>query len=260
MITLIVPTYGGNIANLRRTIESCRGVVDDVVIISTCLYREDIEGLREVANSVVDLPWNYVYLHGFGAMMNQGSEAAKNDWLVLLGVAETIHAGHEAIQPRLAGERVNSVFECNHANDPHHWIRVWNRQSRSHWSGLIHESIMGGANEGLLFEMRDTEKIPTDDAIMNGTLRFVKTTLYNCMYRRLMNNTNLIGGTNIGWLDFVEGARGSIEDFCRSHDDLISAAMEGASDKFREAAEVRLMAGASPVGVNFRPQGEPHGN
>lgn len=254
MITLVVPTFGGNPANIRRTIDSCAGVIDDVVIISTCPYREDLVELKSLG-VVVELPWNYTYLNGFGEMMNQGTEAAKNDWLILFGVGETLLRPHAPIHTTLKTAPRDNVFRCDHANDPHRWGRVWNRRGKTRWGGLIHESIGGGHESTVLFEMRDTPKEATGSAEKDAVFRHIKTTLYNAMYRRLLLHPDQLSHTDPGWLNFVRGAEGSITEFCEQNADLLDAAMKGDFAAFASAAQQR-----EAKGVNFRPTGQPHGD
>lgn len=255
MITLVIPTFGGHPSNIQRTIDSCAGVVDDVVIISTCPYPEDEEHLRTLG-SVVSLPWNYTYLNGFGEMMNQGTAAAKNDWLLLFGVGETLFRQHQPMHLTLKNAARGSVFRCNHINDPHRWGRIWNRRGGTRWGGLIHESIGGGQDGCVLFEMRDTPKEsagPEKDPVF----RHIKATLYNAMYRRLLQHPEELNFTDPGWLNFVRGAEDSINEFCTQNQDLLSAATEGDFKAFADAVSQRE---APASGVNFRPLGEPHGN
>lgn len=255
MITLIIPTFGGSPSNIRRTIESCAGLADDVVVISTCPYQEDVEELKKMA-TVVELLWNHTYLHGFGDMMNRGTDAAKNDWLLLFGVGETLLRPHQPIHLALRNAPRDMVFLCDHANDPHKWGRVWNRRGGTRWGGLIHESIGGGQQGGLLFEMRDTPKDSTGSSEKDAVFRHIKATLYNAMYLRLLQHPEQLGHTDPGWLNFVRGAQDDIEGFCRTNGDLLDSAMAGDFSTFSECVAHREPA----TGVNFRPLGEPHGD
>lgn len=253
MITLVIPTFGGNPANIQRTIDSCKGVADDVVIISTCPYPQDEEYLRSLG-TVVSLPWNYTYLNGFVNMMNCGTDAAKNDWLLLFGVGETLFKPHQPIHLALKNAPRDTVFRCDHVNDPHRWGRVWNRRGGTRWGGLIHEAIGRGQEGCILFEMRDTPK-ESAGTEKDAVFRHIKTTLYNAMYRRLLLHPEELSFTDPGWLNFVRGAESSITEFCEQNSALIDAAMKGDFEAFAVAAQ-----SSEAKGVNFRPTGQPHGD
>lgn len=260
MISLVVPFCGGNVANFQRTLDSARSVCDETIAISTCLFNDDIEAVRATGARVVELPWNYTYIHGFGAMHNAGTKHAGNNWLILLGVAETIHAGHENIKLTLPRAQTNYIYQCNHQNDPNRWSRCWNRTGGPRWGGIIHETVRGGQEAGVLFEMRDTDKVPSGDALKDEVLKFHKTCLYNHLYQRLLNNNDLLGYTDPGWLAFVNGAKESINAFCESHADLITFALEGDRDGFINRVEERTGAGSTAYGVNYAAQGQPRSN
>lgn len=254
MITLVVPSYGGG-PNIERTIASVSGICDEIVIISTALWDVDKVHFRQIAHKVVDLPWNYVFLHGFGSMMNMGTAAAKNDWLMLLGVAETFAEAHTDVSRALRTAHVNAVFRCNHVNDPHQWKRVWNRTGGTHWAGIIHEEIAGGVEGGLLFRMQDTDKTKRGDELQNEAMRFIKTLSYNHLYDVLLNHPERLGGTNAAWLKFVAGARESIVAFVDEHRNMLDACIAGDMDGFLKLVEGRMNQNKPADGVLFTPQG-----
>lgn len=256
-ISLIIPCCGGNVANFQRTADSAKGVCDEVVAITTCLFDEDLEAIRTVANKVVELPWNYTFLHGFGDMHNQASDKARNDWLILLGVGETIHSGHEQIRMTLPRAPIHAIHQAWHVNDPNRWSRAWNRRGGPRWGGIIHETVRGGQEAGVLFEMRDTDKVPSGDKLRDEAMRYLKTCLYNHLYQKLLNDNSLLGYTDPGWINFVNGARESITAFCHEHEDLISCAIAGDRERFIATVFGRIEAKLSASGVNFNPQGEP---
>jgi hypothetical protein len=254
-LSLIVPTFGGNVANIQRTIDSCKDICDDVVIISTAFFRDDQFPLHQLGHKVVDLPFNYVFKNGFGEYHNQGTEHAKNDWLLLLGVGETFAEAHKDVHQALRDATCDKVFRCNHVNDQHTWKRIWNRKGGTKWGGLIHEEIGGGSDGGLLFRMQDTEKVPQPSHLENECLRWMKALLYNCMYRRLASNPHELSYTNEGWLKFVAGASESIHGFCEENRDMILSCMTGDYLGFIKQVENKIEAGRKANGCNFKPTG-----
>lgn len=255
-ISLVIPTCGGNIDNFNRTVESARSVCDDVVAVSTCLFEDDLQALKDTGATVVELPWNYTAIHGFGAMHNEGHAACKHDWIVLLGVSETIHSGHEKIRETLSLTDPRNIFECWHINDPHRWGRVYNRRV-SAWSGGIHEEVKGGVICDTLFEMRDTPKTPFSDPFKTEAIKHLKGVLYNMRYKVLLDDPSSLGGTNEGWILFVRGAADSINAFLSDNADLVEAAKSGDRQAFLDGVRRRMDAEKPAVGVNFAPTGEP---
>lgn len=249
MISLVIPCCGGSPENLIRTIESTRGWTTETLIINTSLFEEDSKWMNELGK-VIELPWNYVFLNGFGEMHNAATEHAKNDWLLLLGVAETIAEPEKAVMLGYSAY----VYRCNHLNDPNTWKRIWNRKT-SHWSGIIHEEIINGMDGGVIFRMQDTPKVVIADDFKAECLRQMKALSYNAMYYKLLHKPQLLGGTNKGWLDFVLGARESIEDFVDKNKDLLIACNDGNKDLFFKLVEQRMRHGQPASGVNFNPQG-----
>lgn len=252
MITLVIPAYTAG-PNIERTIESARSICDEVVVISTAIFLNDVVALRKIA-TVVDLPWNFVFHHGFGSLHNQGTMACKNDWMLLLGVAETFAEPFIDIHARLRAAVTGDVFRCSHVNDANTWKRIWNRQGGSMWSGIIHEEIMG-LDQGVIFRMQDTNKEPNTDSLRNEVFRSIKALSYNYLYSQLLRFPNRLGAADEGWLRFVQGASGSINAFCTEHAELLDACIEGDAAKFINLVEKRMNAGQHASGVNFQPLG-----
>ena len=254
MISLIIPAYSAG-ENIERTIHSVEGTCDDVVIISTAPYKDDAESLQKLG-TVIQLPWNHVFLHGFGDMMNQGSAFAKNDWLLLFGVAETLAEPYGDMIAATQSSPPNHVFRCSHTNDVNQWKRIWNRTSGVRWSGLIHEELDGGDDRGLLFRMQDTDKIPHSDPVRNEVFKYIKTLSYNAMYHRLLLNPDQLAGTNDGWLGFVRGAKESIEAFIEKHEAMLDACMCGDFNQLQSLVIDGMNSGKKASGINFSRTGE----
>lgn len=256
-LSLIIPSFGTHPDNLRRTIESCKGLCDETVVISTSFFIEDKSMFAEMVDKVVQLEWNHVFKHGFGDMMNQATAHAKNDWLLLFGVSETFAETGCDLLKLLSVSASNSMFRCNHDNDINTWKRIWNRNGDTRWSGLIHEEIVGGRDCGVIFRMQDTPKTPKEDKTQQEALRWLKAVMYHIQYWRLLNDSSLLGGTDPGWLAFVNGSRESIIEFRESHHDLISPCLSGDLSAFLRAVDARMDKGEEAKGVNFEPTGQP---
>lgn len=247
MITLIVPAYTSG-PNLKRTIDSCSEVCDETVVVSTVLYDDDILDIKSIASKVVELPWNYVFMHGFGSLYNAGSTASKNDWLMLLGVAETFAQPYFNTVEKVSHSDKRNVFRCDHVNDSNQWKRVWNRNGGTMWSGLIHEEIIGGEDGGLLFRMQDTDKVPDADCLKREAFRLLKACSYHWQYHKLRENPSLLGGTNPGWLDFVKGSTEANVSFLSSHEDLMECCLNGDRNGFLSCVEDRVLKGVGAIG------------
>ena len=232
MLTLVIPAYTGG-ENIERTMKSSQAW-DEMVIISTAVFEDDHEHFMSLTPKVVRLDWNYVFLHGFGSMSNCGTAAAKNDWLVLLGVAETLAEEHGDLHRRLQDARPHSMFRCDHHGDHHTWKRIWNRRGGTHWSGIIHEEITGGNTDDILFRMQDTPKVATTDEFRQDVFRHIKALTYNWLYSELLLRPERLGATNPGWLNFVNGARESITAFIALHREMMDACILGDLETFLE--------------------------
>lgn len=254
MISLVVPVYSCG-PDLIRTIASCEGVCNDIVLISTAPYADDVESMRKIAN-VVELPWNYAFHHGFGELHNQGAPQAKNDWLLLFGVAETLAEQYSPLLDEVRFARQNAMLRCNHVNDPNTWKRLYNRQVCK-WSGIIHEEVTGGFLGEVVFRMQDTPKTPNLDPLRSEVFKHLKSTLYHHQYRRLRNDNTLLGAANPGWISFVNGSKEANEAFIDEHADLMEAFDKGDFQAFERGVTKRIEKEQPATGVNHAPLGQP---
>lgn len=255
-LSLIVPTHGGNIANIWRTISSVRSFVDDVVVVSTCIFWKDQLDLKEVANTIVELPWNTVFKEGFAFPHNAGIPSCKNRWIILLGCAETIAEQYQSIEAVTSEAPPDQFFLLDHHNDSNRWGRIWCRDSNVKWGGLIHEALGGGRQMGVIARMQDTDKTPMDNRNQQEILRWFKVVSYNVNYHRLLHDSGLLGFSDRGWLAFVNGAKESIEAFWNEHQDLIQPCLHGDLTAFLNACHKRMDMGDEANQVNFNPTGQ----
>lgn len=256
-LTLVIPSCGSHPENIQRTIDSCSDICNETIVISTAFFLEDQRLFKDIADKVIQLDWNSVMKRGFGEMSNEATPHAKNDWLLLLGVAETFAEPYADIGHTLHIAPNNTIFRCDHHNDPNRWTRIWNRKGGSHWSGLIHECIIGGPYGEVLFRMQDTDKTPKSDPVKQEILKWIKACSYHIQYWRLLNDSSLLAGTDPGWLKFVNGSKEHIIEFRESHQDLIGPCLSGDMTAFLKAVDARMDKGEEAKGVNFEPTGEP---
>lgn len=259
-LTLVIPAFSYGPA-LERTWESCQHVCDDLVIISTAFWEKDLDAMRKLTPKVVVLDWNYTMLNGFGEMMNRGTGDAKNEWCLLLGVGETFEKEHLPFLENVNGAPKRSVMFCDHEGDKHQWGRIWNKNSDCHWSGYIHESIIGKpgmpqfVHGPTVFRMRDTHKEPREDIYEQKALEFLKPILYHWQYKRL-RETRWLGGTDPGWLGFVDGSKEANDDFIAKHRPMIDCVISGDLGGFLNLVKEAVDAEQKPTGCNYNPLGE----
>lgn len=214
MMTLITLTQGNPIA-LKRTIDSLNGVINEVIVGSVCIFKEDEELIQSYDNEInlklVKMPFNYLFCNGFSNALNLLSSYATNDWVVYLNVGEVVEVGKENILKRL-----NNDYNCyylDHATETHHWFRVYNRKEMQ-WGGLIHEELSGDwrpCADVPLFRFADTSK-DMEDEFRAKVWDTVKEAVYFNLYLKLAEQSHLIDNTNLGWVQFAkEGFHGFIE-------------------------------------------------
>jgi hypothetical protein len=255
-ISLIIPAFSYG-PPLERTWETFKSVCDELVIISTAFWEKDRDAMRKLTDKVVILDWNYTMLNGFGEMMNRGTGCAKNDWLMLFGVGETFHYSHvHDLKGTIVGSSPDLVLRVDHDNDPNRWTRIWNRKSGNQWSGIIHESITG-THGPVVMRMRDTPKESRGDKYEQETLRYLKLCLYHEQYRRLREDNSLLGATDPGWIQFVNGGKESNDEFMEKNRDMVQSVRSGDLEKFLTIVRREVDGDKVAIGVNFNPTGEP---
>jgi len=246
---------GGNLENLIRSIKSVEPWCDETFIVWQPLFEDDEEEIRSVASKVAVVDWNYVFHRGYGALPNVGAEHIKNPWLLYLGVAETIAEEYQDINKLLADSSREMIYRVDHHNDANRWNR-WYAPQYTKYSGIMHESTTAGPVGAIIARMQDTEKTPLADPLKNECLKYFKACSYNFLYRCLLEDNSRLGATDSGWIQFVNGAKESILDFCAKHSDLLEPAIYGDRQGFIDGVKRRMDAGKEARGVNFNPQGE----
>lgn len=215
MMTLITPTQGNPIA-LKRTIDSLKGVINEVVVGSVCIFENDDELIQSYNSDIhlklVKMPFNYIFRNGFSNALNLLSEYASNDWLIYLNVGEVVEEGKDNILKTISND-YNCYF-IDHATETHHWFRVWNKKEVQ-WGGILHEELssdkMRACTDIPLFRFADTEK-DIDDEWYAKVMNDVKELVYFNLYLKLAEQSHLVDNTNQGWVQFSkEGFHSFIE-------------------------------------------------
>lgn len=261
----VVPWFGGHPDNLRRTTDSLRQVCDEVLVVHQTLFDSDRDVARAIADKVEVVDWNFVFgPEGYGGLPNKHGQSSCQ-WMLLLGVGETVAEQYKPIREVLRNSARNKVWRCNHVNDSNTWGRLWCPSGGVRWGGLIHEEAGGGVNgEYLLFRMQDTDKTPHPDPFVNDALRWLKSVSYGDAYHRLhqsidpaTDDSPLRSFTNRGWISFVKGSREVWAKNQVEWQDFLEAARSGNRDAFLAAVRRRMAADQKPVGCNFAATGKP---
>jgi hypothetical protein len=212
--SLILSTQG-NVDALKRTIDSLGDMIDEVVVGSCCVFKEDELTILsynrpEVPIKIIKFPFNFIFCNGFANMLNSLSPYAKNDLLLYLNVGEIVYKGREEIHNVISPSY--NCYYLTHPIEKHLWYRVWDRRE-VRWGGIIHEEIYGNLRPSSvpLFMFDDTPKDKENERygkIMND----IKELVYWNQYVKLIDQPHLANGTNPGWTDFARDGFNSFID------------------------------------------------
>lgn len=204
-ITLL--TMGqGNVLALKKTLESFKGVCDEVVYGDLLIFESDREVVKsyqkEYNTRVVELPFNYIFKNGFSACLNTLASLATNDIVMYMNTSETIQTDNGILEIIKNNPDCN-MFYFDHETDKHRWFRCYNRKEM-YWSGVIHEEVIGDARpyHKPIFRMADMEK-DLDDPFKAKVFDDVKEIVYFNQYLKLVDEPDKSGATNQGWVDFA---------------------------------------------------------
>lgn len=194
----------GNVVVLKKTLESFRHVCDEVVYGDLLLFPEDREALKsyqeEFNIKILEYPFNLLFVEGFSVVLNSLAFFSSNDTVVYSNTSEIIEKDNGIL------DAISQDYNCyffDHATDPHRWYRMYNRHEL-HWSGRIHESLVGDHRpyHKPVYRMADLEKDmqnPFKAKIFND----VKEIVYFSNYMSIVDNPNQLGGTDPGWIKFA---------------------------------------------------------
>lgn len=208
-----MPTQGNPIA-LKRTLESTKGVVDEIIIGSVCLFSEDIELIKscsiEYNIKIVELSFNYIFVNGFSSVLNLLASHATNRIVLYLNVGEVISKDNGIIE-HTDNEEYNSYY-INHPIELHRWWRSFSPKDLQ-WSGLLHEELIGEYRPYYkpILTFEDTEK-DNNDPLKSKCYDDVKELCYFNQLCRIVEDNSLLGATSGGWLQFASDQYESMQE------------------------------------------------
>lgn len=204
-LTLITMSQGNPTA-LRRTLDSFGPHCSQIIYGDLLLFEEDrkviTSWLAELPLIVVPFKFNYIFEHGFSALLNVLAAAAKTSRVVYMNCGEVIDTKF-AQHFELLEEDYNCWF-FRHETEPHKWIRTYVPQELK-WGGLIHEETEGARRvcPTELFYMADTPK-DSNDPTKAKICEDVKELCYFQQLETLRQHPEHLGATSAGWLNYVQ--------------------------------------------------------
>lgn len=204
-ITLL--TMGaGNVIVLKETLKSFRNICDEVIYGDLLLFPEDREIVAsyqdEFNMKIVPFEFDYLFKNGFSSLLNVLASHATNDTVMYLNTSEVIDEDYGIVGA------VKNNPECNafyfiHRTDGHRWYRTYNRHQLK-WSGRIHEQLEGEYKpyHKPIFMMKDLEK-DNYSSFKAKILDTTKEIVYFQNYMSFIDNPDLLGETDIGWVKFA---------------------------------------------------------
>src|SRR6478609_7332820 len=161
-ISLISMGQGNPIA-LKRTLDSFKGHVDEVIFGDLLIFEEDRQLIKsycaEYNMKMVYMPFNTIFLAGFARVLNLLSACANNDHCLYMNVSEIIDPNTEQ---KINLDPAVDAHYLIHATETHHWYRMFNRK-KVEWRGMIHEEVhpigsFANYAQEPSFQFADTEK------------------------------------------------------------------------------------------------------
>lgn len=241
MISLL--TMGqGNVKVLKQTLDSVKGVCNEVIYGDLLIFEEDrgiLKNYQEQYNlKIIPFEFNFIFRMGFSPLLNILASHATNDYCLYLNTGEIIESGAENILPQVSSSgSFYNAYCFNHRTDPHLWYRLFNRNQLG-WSGLIHEQLSGEDYRPCplpLFTMADLEK-DMDNEFKARVFNDIKELVYFNLYIRLADIPQLLGATNPGWVGFAIENRSSFMDRINKKGGRYGAFANGDYEKYIDAA------------------------
>jgi len=234
----LITMGAGNVNVLGKTLESFKGVVDEVIYGDLLLFEEDrsiIQTYKSKYNLVsCRLPFNYIYNYGFSNVLNYLSDKATNNYVLYMNTSEVIDEDYGVV------DIVNNNKDCNafyfiHRTDPHRWYRLYNRNDLS-WSGCIHEQLRGEYKpfHKPAFMMADLEK-DMDNLFKADVFNSVKEITYFRNYMRIIDQPELLGETDPGWISFAKDNYQSMKERMEGKGLLYESFRTGDEELLRQA-------------------------
>lgn len=239
MISLI--TMGsGNTSILYQTLKSVEGICDEIIYGDLLLWEQDREKLLEYTAefnmTIIPLPWNHLYKHGFSQVLNILSDHATNPYVLYLNTSEIIEKDFGVV------EAIKNNPECNafyftHLTDMHRWYRLYKRDEMQ-WSGILHEQLKGDyvPYHKSVFQMAD---LPKDmmDIERAKILDSLKEITYFRQYMNIVDYPEILGETDQGWVRFCKENYDSFKERLSQRSEQVRAVEIGDLDAFLLAAK-----------------------
>lgn len=229
MISLI--TMGsGNVKVLKETLESFKGIYDEVIYGDLLLFPEDREILRsykdEYKITIIPFPFNFLFEQGFSCLLNILARAASHRYVMYMNTSEVIDEDYD-MQEIVWGNTDCNAFFFTHRTDPHRWYRIYNPKELQ-WSGVIHEQLEGEYKpyHKPVFMMADKEK-DLDDPLKAKILNDVKEIVYFQQYKSLVDSPQRLGATDPGWIKFATENYKSMQERLLNKGDRYKAFIDG---------------------------------
>ncbi len=223
-ITLITPTQG-NPEALKRTIDSLKDVINEVVVGSVCIYPDDEEKIKsygdQIPLSIIQLPFNHIFKNGFASTLNTLASYASNDLVLYMNVGEILVSDKNELKNRISPSY--TYYYLVHPTESHHWGRLYNRKEVQ-WTGIIHEELVGNIKPCSvpILTFDDTPK-DGEGTEYWAAMNTIKEACYFNLYIKLIDQPHLSGGTNRGWFDFSRDGYHSFIERLHQKGDLYEA-------------------------------------
>jgi hypothetical protein len=238
MMTLITMTQGNPVA-LQRTIDSVKGICDEIVVGDLCMYNDDTYAISELKSDLfirqVMMPFNFIYKNGFAKTLNTLSNYATNYLCLYLNVGEVVASSIAPVR-----EVISDKYNCyyiDHATEKHRWWRAWDRRAIG-WSGLIHEEIEGDNRPYHLplFRFADTDK-DTANPLKAKVMNDIKELVYFKQLMKIADDEQFLGATNRGWLSFAKDQYQSMEERLKEKGVRVDAFERGDKEQYLKDVE-----------------------
>ncbi len=225
----------GNVLALKKTLNSFKGIVDEVVYGDMLLFQKDREILhtykQEYNINIQQLPFNYIFQMGFSSCLNFLISNAKNDMVIYLNTSEVIDENYGI------NDIINNNPECNafyfsHRKESHRWFRCFDRREIK-WDGRLHEEPIGDIRpyHKPIFMMKDEEK-DMHDEFKAAVLNSVKECVYWNQLITIVDKPKEQGITNDHWVNFAKQEYKSMKDRLAAKGNHYEALKVGDFDMF----------------------------
>jgi len=208
----LISMGAGNVLALKKTLESFKGIVNEVVYGDMLIFPEDrevVKGYQDEYNlRIIQLPFNYIFNMGFSSLLNFLISNAKNDMVLYMNTSEAIDENYGI------NETINSNPDCNafylsHRTESHRWYRCFDRRFVK-WDGRIHEEAVpciGGVEinpyHKPILMFKDYEK-DMDNPFKAAVFNSVKEMVYWNQLMKIVDNPKEKGSTHEHWIKFAK--------------------------------------------------------